>query len=388
MGELFCGPGGIACGARMAHFRDSDGEKWGIEHAWATDYDADTCKTYAHNICAGKTDSVICADIRDLDLTRLKKISEIDALAFGFPCNDFSTVGEQKGFSGKYGPLYQYGVSALNLFRPKWFFAENVGGLRSANSGRAFSVILQAMADAGYSLFPHYYSFDRYGVPQSRQRIVIVGIRSDIDLFFKIPSPEIYAGVDISAKTALEVPPIPKRAPNQERTKQSPAVVERLRYILPGQNAFNAKLPDKLKLNVRGAKISQIYKRLDPAKPAYTVTGSGGGGTHIYHWSEPRALTNRERARLQTFPDDYAFCGSKESVRKQIGMAVPCKGAKAIFDAVLCTFAGISYPSVPSTFPPMIVRDQGKGTYSYKALDAEEILTLCEKANETSTSFS
>ena len=105
-------------------------------------------------------------------------------------------------------------------------------------------------------------------------------------------------------------------------------------------------MPDELKLNVRGAKISQIYKRLDPKKPAYTVTGSGGGGTHIYHWSEPRALTNRERARLQTFPDEYVFEGSKESVRKQIGMAVPCRGAKIIFDAILKTFAGIEYESV------------------------------------------
>ena len=70
----------------------------------------------------------------------------------------------------------------------------------------------------------------------------------------------------------------------------------------------------------------------------------GLGGTHIYHWSDPRALTNRERARLQTFPDTYVFEGSKEGVRKQIGMAVPCKGAKIIFEAILKSFAGIEYP--------------------------------------------
>ena len=73
--------------------------------------------------------------------------------------------------------------------------------------------------------------------------------------------------------------------------------------------------------------MSMIYKRLDPNKPAYTITGSGGGGTHVYHWKENRALTNRERARLQTFPD-FEFFGSKESVRKQIGMAVPVLGQK------------------------------------------------------------
>ena len=129
-------------------------------------------------------------------------------------------------------------------------------------------------------------------------------------------------------------------------TRQSAKVVERLKHIKEGENAWTADLPEELKLNVNGAKLSQIYKRLDSKKPAYTVTGSGGGGTHIYHYSEPRALTNRERARLQTFPDDYIFEGNKESVRKQIGMAVPSKGAQVIFEAILKTFAGIPYESM------------------------------------------
>lgn len=143
------------------------------------------------------------------------------------------------------------------------------------------------------------------------------------------------------------MPPIAPDAFNDELTKQNAKVVERLSYIKPGENAFTADLPEHLQLNVKGAKISQIYKRLDPSKPAYTVTGSGGGGTHIYHYSDLRALTNRERARLQTFPDDYFFQGRKGSVRRQIGMAVPCKGAKIIFEALLKTFAGIDYESVP-----------------------------------------
>ena len=88
-----------------------------------------------------------------------------------------------------------------------------------------------------------------------------------------------------------------KNAANQEATKQSKTVIERLEHIKPGENAWTASLPEHLKLNVKGAKMSMIYKRLNPDKPSYTVTGSGGGGTHIYHWDEPRALTNRERAR-------------------------------------------------------------------------------------------
>ena len=161
---------------------------------------------------------------------------------------------------------------------------------------------------------------------------------------FRVPSVEPYKGIDNSCRTAIENPPIPENAPNNERTRQSEMVIRRLQHILPGQNAFTADLPEDLQLNIKGARISQIYKRLDPDKPSYTVTGSGGGGTHIYHWEEPRALTNRERARLQTFPDTYVFQGSKESVRKQIGMAVPCRGAQIIFEAILKSFAGIEYP--------------------------------------------
>lgn len=122
--------------------------------------------------------------------------------------------------------------------------------------------------------------------------------------------------------------------------------MERLKHIRPGENAWNADIPPKLRLNVKGARLSQIYKRLDPDKPAYTITGSGGGGTHVYHWKENRALTNRERARLQSFPDSFAFCGSKESVRRQVGMAVPPLGAKVIIEAILKTFAGIAYDSL------------------------------------------
>ena len=340
LGELFCGPGGIAWGATHADIGDPE---YTIVHQWANDYDADTCATYRANICPDAPDTVYHEDIRKFDMS---KLAPIDALAFGFPCNDYSVVGEQKGMDGVYGPLYSYGVKALKLFKPKWFLAENVGGLRNANDGKAFTKILAELKEAGYVITPHLYKFEDYGIPQARHRLIIVGIREDLDVTFKVPSTAPYAGVDNTCKTAIEVPPIPETALNNERTRQSPAVIERLQHIKPGQNAFTADLPEHLQLNVRGAKISQIYKRLDPTKPAYTVTGSGGGGTHIYHWSENRALTNRERARLQTFPDTYHFLGSKESVRKQIGMAVPCQGARIIFEAIMKSFAGIQYDSV------------------------------------------
>tara|TARA_B110000285_G_C15067000_1_gene585708 strand:- start:1097 stop:1564 length:468 start_codon:yes stop_codon:yes gene_type:complete len=150
----------------------------------------------------------------------------------------------------------------------------------------------------------------------------------------------------MTAKEALSN--IPKNAHNNELTNNSKQVVERLKYIKPGKNVFNSKIPKHLQLNIKMTQISQIYKRLDPNKPSYTVTGSGGGGTHVYHWKENRALTNRERARLQTFPDNFIFSGSKEDVRRQIGMAVPVLGAKIVFEAILKTFANISYLTIDS----------------------------------------
>jgi len=350
LGELFCGPGGIGYAAITARIDDSE---CGIIHAWASDYDADTCKTYEVNV-AKKTGTVICKDIRKLHYTKLKQISEIDALAFGFPCNDFSLVGEQKGMDGVYGPLYGYGIKGLKHFKPKWFLAENVGGLRNSNDGNAFTKILEEMHKAGYSVYPHLYKFEEYGVPQARHRIIIIGIRKDQNIVFQVPSTKPYMNKRMTCREAIEKPPIPDNAPNHDFTRQTPDVVERLRYIKPGENAFTADIPEHLRLKIRGVKMSQIYRRLDPNKPAYTITGSGGGGTHVYHWKEDRALTNRERARLQTFPDDFVFHGSKESVRKQIGMAVPVDGVRIVFEAVLKNFAGITYESDLPAFTPLI----------------------------------
>ena len=131
LGELFCGPGGLALAATTASIEDSE---YKIIHKWANDYDLDTCKTYVRNICPQDPESVICKDVRELDI---ESLGDIDALAFGFPCNDFSVVGEQKGFDGEFGPLYTYGVKALKRYQPMWFLAENVGGLKSANEGKA-----------------------------------------------------------------------------------------------------------------------------------------------------------------------------------------------------------------------------------------------------------
>ena len=336
LGELFCGPGGIGLGASLANVAGIS-----IDHIWATDYDKDSCETYKNNL---HPKAVLCEDIRELDFNKLLKYGDIDCLTFGFPCNDFSTVGEQKGLHGTYGKLYEYCVKALQVFKPKYFVAENVSGLKNANDGKAFNKILDAFKNVGYKIYPNLYCFENYGIPQKRHRIIIVGVRDDIDVEYKIPSYKPFSNIDNSVKTALSN--IPKTAANNEATAQSPVVIERLKYIKEGENAFTANLPEHLRLNVKGAKISQIYKRLTANEPSYTITGSGGGGTHVYHYKENRALTNRERARIQTFTDNYVFQGSKESVRKQIGMAVPPQGIKIIFEALLNSIIGNEYETM------------------------------------------
>lgn len=342
LGELFCGPGGLAHGALNS---SSDDKRYTIEHVWANDYDYDTCLTYIMNLCPDSPETVFHGDVRELDIKSLKKV---DAFAYGFPCNSFSNVGEHKGFANKkFGQLYWYGIEVLRHFRPKWFIAENVSGIRSAGSDD-FHIILNDMKESGYRLNVNLYKAEEYGVPQTRHRVIIVGIRDDINVQYRVPDPKMFDGVDITAGTALSN--IPDDAFNNEIRKINATVEKRLSLIQPGENVWQAEerlgeaFPEELKIHTK-TKISQIYRKLDPNKPAYTVTAAGGGGTFMYHWTD-RELTNRERARIQTFPDSFKFIGNYSSVRKQIGMAVPCQLAKVVTTAILNSFAEIEYPWV------------------------------------------
>lgn len=359
LGEFFSGPGGMALGAHQA-VEDNPAlrARMALQHTWAVDIDEDSCATYRGNIPGASTESVHVADARDA-ARAIQDFDEISGFAFGFPCNDFSIVGEHNGLDGRYGGLYRTGVDVLEEKQPQWFVAENVGGIRSANGGRAFQVILKELGDAGYDITPHLYRFEDYGVPQRRHRVLVVGVRKDLGVHFRVPAPSHGPGRSNPFVTASDVVarPFPEGVFNNELTRQSQRVIDRLNLIDPGENAFNARrMRDEVRLNVRGAFISQIYRRLQADQPAYTVTGSGGGGTHVYHWEEPRALTNRERARLQSFPDTFRFEGSKESVRKQVGMAVPPDGAKAVFTALFCSLHGLDYDSIEPSLKSMASR--------------------------------
>lgn len=389
LGELFCGPGGLALGAGLANetITKNNHMQYHISHTWGVDSDKAAIQTYEANIEKKYGGKSICMDASQFCKTKIKEYPRITALAFGFPCNDFSLVGKRKGLNGSFGNLYKAGIDAINKNNPYWFIAENVSGIHSSNAKKTFPLILDALQKSGkhgYNLTVHKYKFEEYGVAQYRHRYIIVGIRKDQNMSFKVPAPickapEEYLSVEKAFKT------IPKTSLNHDKTHQSPKIITRLKYTPPWHNAWYletlltmsnkdrrktlqqkltwyteeiANLSDyaikkeieECRLHCTKAKMSHIYKRLKADRPSYTVTGSGGGGTHIYHWSEHRALTNRERAKIQSFPDWFEFKGTKEQQRKQIGMAVPPEAAKTIFEAILKTFAGIPYEHVPANY--------------------------------------
>ena len=387
LGELFCGPGGMAIASTLVDpVVAQDGEEFSLTHSWGVDYSHCAIETFKTNL--GEENGI------EMDADRF--VSEgltqqrwINALAFGFPCNSFSSVGESEGLNNtKYGTLYRTGIRVLERYDPVWFIAENVSGISKIEAGEQFQIILRDLANAGrgYNVVAHLYRFEEYGVPQARHRYVIVGIRQGFArrhrLVFRPPAPTHGPGrlPFVTVREALA------NVANQtewggRHTRQSPIVVRRLMFTPPGENAWKldeiVRLPDnelaeylhripwyerdiapigdigairaeieRVRLHCTRARMSHIYRRLEADKPSYTITGSGGGGTHVYHWEEHRALTNEERASLQTFPPNFRFVGTPEQVRRQIGMAVPTRGAIAIFQAILRTFAHLPYPYV------------------------------------------
>ena len=140
-----------------------------------------------------------------------------------------------------------------------------MGGLSSSGGGDAFKKILDDLevAGNGYEITVHLYNAAHYGVPQARNRIIIVGIDKSLGKTFRVPVPTT-TEKPVTVFEAFNNPPISKDAANNELTNQSALVVERLKHTKAGENVWTANLPDHLKLNVKGAKLSQIYKKQKP----------------------------------------------------------------------------------------------------------------------------
>lgn len=314
--SLFSGCGGLDLGFDQA----------GYDIVWANDYDHWSCQTYKRNF----GDHIEEASISDIDFS---KLPDCDIMTGGFPCQDFSVIWKRGGLGTDRGNLYKSFVRAVDVKKPKVFIGENVKGLLSANKGKAIQQIVDDFAELGYTVKYRICNFAKYGAPQLRERVLIVGIRNDIDYDFSFPDhthdESNYYTVGQALKGVEKVPY------NNEHQNILDKTRTMLSMIPEGKN-FTA-IPKDSPYYVKGM-ISHVYRRVDRNKPSTTIIAGGGGGTWGYHYEENRPLTNRERARLFGYPDDFIFEGSITEVRRQIGNSVPPIAAKVFAEHLKSAF--------------------------------------------------
>lgn len=322
--SLFSGCGGLDLGFHQC----------GYETVWANDFNHWACKTFEKNL--GKV--IVEGDIEQIDPYTDKTIPACDLILGGFPCQDFSMIWKRPGLNGDRGNLYKSFLRFVDAKKPKAFIAENVKGLLTANNKKAIQQIIEDFEniEPHYLVIPKLYKFAEYGVPQFRERVLIVGIRLDCLFDFTHPSPthgpkgnQPYVTVSDAFKGVESI------LNNNEHMNIAPKTKALLSLIPEGGNFTD--IPKENPLYVKGM-ISHVYRRVKLDEPSKTIIAAGGGGTWGYHYPEPRPLTNRERARLQSFPDDFIFEGNVTEVRRQIGNAVPPRGVNAIAKALLPLF--------------------------------------------------
>ncbi|MFC6714717.1 DNA cytosine methyltransferase [Branchiibius cervicis] len=373
--SLFSGCGGMDLGAEQSGR---------ARVVWAIDNEHWAVETYRSNIGTHIVEA-------DITVTNVPAVP-CDILLAGPPCQDYSTLWNHDGLITARGNLFKQVARYLDALRPAAFVLENVPGLLSANKGVAWTLVRHALkaptsvaaSSAGgprrpavhYDVSAQVIDMADLGVPQHRERLIVIGIRRDLGQRPPvIPSP--YLGNPITVAEALDRNPLTDNAPNHEKGMDSPDVIERLKLIKPGEN-YEA-IPKDHPLAVKGL-ISHVYRRLDPAKPSYTVIAGGGGGTHGYHHVEPRRLTNREKARLQGFPDDFVFehgCGPGRGratsqyprVRRQIGNAVPPPAAQLIVGAVAEVLERADVPTRSAR--DLAAARRGRGTLSAVSSEPE-----------------
>lgn len=350
--SLFSGCGGLDLGFHIA----------GYQTVWANDYEHWACESFKNYF---GENIIVEGDIEKINPYKDKSIPDCDLILGGFPCQDFSMIWKRPGLNGERGNLYKSFLRFVDAKKPKAFIAENVKGLLTANNKKAIQQIIEDFESImpGYIVTPKLYNFADYGVPQFRERVLIVGVRVDTGFNFKHPSPThgpkgiypyITAGEAIN--NANNVPY------NNEHTNITDKTRELLGLISEGGNFTD--IPKDHPLYVKGM-ISHVYRRLKLDEPSKTIIAAGGGGTHGYHYPEQRPLTNRERARLQSFPDDFIFKGSIADVRKQIGNAVPPNGVRALAKSLMPLFTG--------TFNNI---DLKKKSIEYQSMSIKERLDL------------
>ncbi len=310
--SLFAGSGGLDLGFHQA----------GFDIIWANDYDHWSCETLKKNFHHTVVEKSV------VDVTN-DEVPECDVILGGFPCQDFSMIWKRGGITTDRGNLYKQFVRLVKAKKPKLFIGENVRGLLTANGGKALEQIVKDFAEVGYDVEVNKVNFADYGAPQLRQRVLIIGVRRDLGRKYKLPPATHTPDTYVSAKQALAG--VEKALYNNEHLNVQPKTVQMLKLIPAGGNFTS--IPKNSPYYVKGM-ISHVYRRLHPDKPSTTIIAGGGGGTWGYHYKEHRPLTNRERARLFGYPDDYIFIGSTTEVRRQIGNSVPTAGIRPIAESI------------------------------------------------------
>lgn len=296
--SLFSGAGGLDLGLIQA----------GNDVIWANDIDANAVSTYRKNI----GNHIIQDDIKNIDINQ---IPNADVVVGGFPCQGFSQANRFRMLDDSRNLLYKFFYDVIKKKQPKFFIAENVKGILSLGKGEAIKQIMADFQEAGYITDLHLVNVADYGVPETRQRVIIIGQRKDLGekMIFVFPKPTHSKNGDdgllkwVSVKEAIEHFPDPDLPNNILNHDYSKYKVEFRDYT--------------------------AHRPTDPEKPSPTILarGNGGGGVcAIPHYNGKRRMTVRESASVQTFPEDFEFCGVRGSCYRQIGNAVPVMFAKIL----------------------------------------------------------
>lgn len=298
--SLFAGCGGCDQGIVGDFiFNNKYYEKLPYELVYALDVDQKALNTHKLNFSCG---NVVCGDICDIPS---EDIPDCDILIGGFPCQSFSTVNPTKDPFDDRANLYKQMARIAKEKKPKVIIAENVKGLMTLHKGQIFRKVKEAFESAGYTLSYKLMNAANYGVPQKRERIIIVGFRNDLDVTYEFP-----AETNVGNWVPLSVA-VPKLAIEEEKYYFSKRAVEGMKNAKPNMKRGLWQKLDEPCLTITShlAKVSLNSRDpvllVDPEKELY------------------RRFTPREAARIQSFPEKFEFAGSETDAYRQIGNAVP-----------------------------------------------------------------
>ena len=333
--DLFSGCGGMSLGFEMSGFKG----------LLAIDNWKDALITYEYNRNGAKT---LCADLSLLSPQKVKSIYNIhnvDVIIGGPPCQGFSVAGKRI-VEDKRNKLYKSFVDFVMCFRPKAFVMENVPNILSIGGGVVRDSILKDFEKLGYTVNVQVMTASDFGVPQNRRRAVFVGF-SDGTMFdfphaLDLPKVTSYEAIcDLPEKGLSNGESYPIKAQNEYQRyarKNSMGVYNHEITIHNDRTKkIIAMVPDggnykDLPLELQQTrKVHIAWTRLCSSKPSFTIDC---GHNHLFHYKYNRVPTARESARLQSFPDNFIFCGNKGSQLRQIGNAVPPLLAEAISNQI------------------------------------------------------